>query len=68
MDQTFKTVTVKCPPNTLVLGGGEAKSSSRISIDDAEPAGFDDSRSVAASIPRADANAFIAVDAICGEA
>ena len=66
MDQTVKKITVRCPPNTVVLGGGEAKSSSLIDINDAEPSGFDDSWTVAASIARANPNVFIAADAICG--
>jgi Collagen triple helix repeat (20 copies) len=66
MDQTIKKLTVHCPPNTYILGGGEAKSSSLIDINDAEPTGFDDSWTVAATIAKADPNAFIAGDAICG--
>jgi Collagen triple helix repeat (20 copies) len=66
MDQTIKKLTVQCPPNTYILGGGEAKSSSLIDINDAEPTGFDDSWTVAATIAKADPNAFIAGDAICG--
>ena len=66
MDQTVKKITVRCPPNTEILGGGEAKSSPLIDINDAEPTGFDDSWTVAATIAKADPNAFIAADAICG--
>lgn len=43
MDQTVKTVILDCPPNTLVLGAGAAKSSDLIDIVEAEPTG--DSRS-----------------------
>lgn len=61
-------ITVPCPPNTDILGGGEAKSSPLIDINDAEPTGFDNSWTVAASIAHANAGVFIAADAICGAA
>jgi Collagen triple helix repeat (20 copies) len=38
MDQTLKEITVDCPPGTAVLGGGEAKSSDLIDIQNSEPA------------------------------
>jgi Collagen triple helix repeat (20 copies) len=68
MDQVVKTITLACPPNTLVLGGGQAKSSSLIDIQDAEPSFDHRSWTVTASIARANAGAFIAADAICGNA
>jgi hypothetical protein len=68
MDQTVKTLTVPCPANTLVLGGGEARSSSLIDLQDSEPTGDHRGWMVVASIAHADANAFIAGDAICGNA
>ena len=68
MDQTLKTITLDCPPGTLVLGGGEAKSSTLIDIQDARPSGGPSGWTVTASIPKADASAFIAADAICGVA
>ncbi len=66
MDQTLKTISVDCPANTVVLGGGEAKSSSLITFVDAEPSFDHRSWTVTASIPRVDSTAFIAGDAICG--
>ena len=67
MDRTVKVVTLTCPRGTNILGGGAAKSSSLINIETAEPTGTD-KWTVAASIPKVDASAFIAADAICGEA
>lgn len=66
MDQTLKTISIDCPAGTVVLGGGEAKSSSQITFVDAEPAFDHRSWTVTASIPRVDQNAFIGADAICG--
>ena len=66
MDQTIKTITVAWPPNTSILGGGEAKSSSLIAFQDAPPSGDQRGWTLTASIPKADASAFIAADAICG--
>jgi len=37
MDQTVKTLVVSCPAGTLILGGGEAKSSTLIDFAAAEP-------------------------------
>ena len=68
MDQTVKTITVDCPPGTLVLGGGQAKSSDLIDIQDSEPSLDHRSWTVTASIARANAGVFIAADAICGNA
>jgi len=68
MDQTLKTITLNCPPNTLVLGGGQAKSSDLIDIQDAEPSLDHRSWTVTASIARANAGVFLAADAICGNA
>ncbi len=68
MDQTLKTITLDCPPDTLVLGGGQAKSSDLIDIQDAEPSGDHRSWTVTASIARANTGVFIAADAICGNA
>jgi hypothetical protein len=65
MDDTTKTITLDCPPGKVLLGGGEAKSSSLIDIDEAAPDG--QSRwVVTATIARANAGVFIAGDAICG--
>jgi hypothetical protein len=68
MDQTVKTITLPCPPNTLVLGGGEAKSSDLIDFLETHPSGDSRSWIVVASIARANAGVFIAADAICGVA
>jgi Collagen triple helix repeat (20 copies) len=66
MDQTVKTITLHCPPDTLVLGGGEAKSSDLIDFQETRPSGDERSWIVVASIARANAGVFIAADAICG--
>jgi hypothetical protein len=66
MDQTVKTITLDCPANMLVLGGGEAKSSDLINIQDSEPSG-PSAWTVTATIAKANAGALIAADAICGE-
>jgi len=68
MDQTVKTLVVSCPAGTLILGGGEAKSSTLIDFAAAEPGNDHRSWTVTATIARANAGAFIAGDAICGEA
>ena len=68
MDQTLKEITVDCPPGTAVFGGGEAKSSDLIDIQDSEPAFGNRGWTVTASIARANAGVFIAADAICGVA
>jgi hypothetical protein len=68
MDQTVKTITLSCPANTLVLGGGEAKSSDLIDFQETHPSGDSRSWIVVASIARANAGVFVAADAICGVA
>lgn len=68
MDQTIKEVTVDCPPGTAVFGGGEAKSSDLIGIEDSEPAFGNRGWTVTATIARANPGVFIAADAICGVA
>ena len=54
--------------SVLVLGGGEAKSSTIIDFEAAEPGDDHRSWTVTASIARPNAGAFIAADAICGVA
>jgi hypothetical protein len=66
MDQSLKTIAVTCPQGTLILGGGEAKSSNAIDIQDAEPGIDHRSWTITATTARPSASTFIAADAICG--
>jgi hypothetical protein len=68
VDQAVKTISVSCPQGTLILGGGEAKSTTAIDFADAEPGIDHRSWTVTATIARPSATAFIAADAICGVA